>query len=125
MAIETGHLLGLAFGRPWQQTEGLLHSLTALLGADVGVPVNGRRSAEAIANQRRRGEARWQIATLHGLILATGGKAAEASRPSCRSRQRAIWLVCAGGSRRSRKRKEPHDLGSEVMGLCLPPAGES
>src|SRR3954469_16910137 len=30
VAIETGHLLRLAFGRPWRQTEGLLHSLTTL-----------------------------------------------------------------------------------------------
>jgi Transposase DDE domain len=27
LAIETGHLLRLAFGRPWRQTEGLLWSL--------------------------------------------------------------------------------------------------
>src|SRR5215210_1237956 len=27
IAIETGHLLRLAFGRPWRQTEGLLRSL--------------------------------------------------------------------------------------------------
>ena len=32
VAIETGHLLRLAFGRPWRQTEGLLRSLTTLLG---------------------------------------------------------------------------------------------
>ena len=38
MAIETGHLLRLAFGRPWRQTEGLLRSITALLGLDAGVP---------------------------------------------------------------------------------------
>jgi len=37
-AIETGHLLRLAFGRPWRQTEGLLRSITDLLGVDVGVP---------------------------------------------------------------------------------------
>jgi hypothetical protein len=37
-AIETGHLLRLAFGRPWGQTEGLLRSLLALLDVDVGVP---------------------------------------------------------------------------------------
>src|SRR4051812_50141134 len=36
VAIETGHLLRLAFGRPWRQTEGLLHSLTTLLGVSVG-----------------------------------------------------------------------------------------
>jgi hypothetical protein len=38
VAIETGHLLRLAFGRPWRQTEGLLRSLTMLLGVSVGVP---------------------------------------------------------------------------------------
>src|SRR3954449_3369328 len=27
LAIETGHLLRLAFGRPWRQTEGLLRSI--------------------------------------------------------------------------------------------------
>jgi hypothetical protein len=34
VAIETGHLLRLAFGRPWRQTEGLLRSLTALLDCE-------------------------------------------------------------------------------------------
>jgi hypothetical protein len=29
VAIETGHLLRLAFGRPWRQTEGLLRSMRA------------------------------------------------------------------------------------------------
>ena len=38
VAIETGHLLRLAFGRPWRQTEGLLRSLTTLLGLDIGIP---------------------------------------------------------------------------------------
>ena len=38
VAIETGHLLRLAFGRPWRQTKGLLRSLMALLGVNVGVP---------------------------------------------------------------------------------------
>ena len=38
MAIETGHLLRLAFGRPWRQTEGLLRSVVGLLGLEVGVP---------------------------------------------------------------------------------------
>src|SRR5919199_3165173 len=38
IAIETGHLLRLAFGRPWRQTEGLLRSLATLLGAGIGVP---------------------------------------------------------------------------------------
>jgi len=38
VAIETGHLLRLAFGRPWRQTEGLLRSITVLLGLSVSVP---------------------------------------------------------------------------------------
>ena len=38
IAIETGHLLRLAFGRPWRQSEGLLRSLATLLGLDIGVP---------------------------------------------------------------------------------------
>ena len=47
VAIETGHLLRLAFGRPWRQTEGLLRSLATLLGLSVGVPddtTSSRRS---------------------------------------------------------------------------------
>src|SRR4051795_5932682 len=38
LAIETGPLLRLAFGRPWRQTEGLLRSITALLGVSLAVP---------------------------------------------------------------------------------------
>src|SRR4028118_1858060 len=38
LAIETGHLPRLVFGRPWRQTEGLLRSLATLLGLDIGVP---------------------------------------------------------------------------------------
>src|ERR687893_932352 len=38
IAVETGHLLRLAFGRPRRQTEGLLRSLATLLGLEIGVP---------------------------------------------------------------------------------------
>src|SRR3954471_14885065 len=38
LAIETGHLLRLAFGRPWRQTEGLLRSVVALLGVSLAIP---------------------------------------------------------------------------------------
>src|SRR3954447_9700094 len=38
LAIETGHLLRLAFGRPWRQTEGLLRSVMTLLGVSLRVP---------------------------------------------------------------------------------------
>jgi transposase len=38
VAIETGHLLHLAFGRSWRQTAGLLRSIVGLLGWEVGIP---------------------------------------------------------------------------------------
>jgi hypothetical protein len=38
LAIETGHLLRLAFGRPWRQTEGLLRSVMTLLGVSLAIP---------------------------------------------------------------------------------------
>src|SRR4051812_36964545 len=38
LAIETGHLLRLAFGRPWRQTEGLLRSVVTLLGLSLEIP---------------------------------------------------------------------------------------
>ena len=38
VAIETGHLLRCAFGRPWRQTEGLLRSIATLLGVGIAIP---------------------------------------------------------------------------------------
>src|SRR3712207_1455214 len=38
IAIETGPLPRLAFGRPWRQTEGLLRLLVTLLGLGIGIP---------------------------------------------------------------------------------------
>src|SRR3954449_9953604 len=38
LALETGHLLRLAFGRPWRQTEGLLRSVVTLLGVNLAIP---------------------------------------------------------------------------------------
>src|SRR3982751_244436 len=38
MPVETGHLLRLAFGRPWRQTEGLLRSIVPLLGVSLAIP---------------------------------------------------------------------------------------
>src|SRR5664279_6595050 len=38
LAIETGVMLRLAFARPWRQTEGLLRSVTTLLGLRLDVP---------------------------------------------------------------------------------------
>ena len=48
IAIETGLMLRLAFGRPWRQTEGLLASIMRLLSLDLPVPDHttfSRRSA--------------------------------------------------------------------------------
>jgi hypothetical protein len=64
VAIETGHLLRLAFGQPWQRTESLLRSLATLLGVSLSVPDHttfSRRSP--------------------GLALATALARAPASRP--------------------------------------------
>src|SRR5947209_3564662 len=38
LAMETGPLRRLAFGRPWRQTEGLLRSITTLLGVSLPIP---------------------------------------------------------------------------------------
>ena len=38
LAIETGALLRLAFGRPWRQTEGLLRSVARLMDLDIAIP---------------------------------------------------------------------------------------
>lgn len=50
MAIETGMMLRLAFGRPWRQTEGLLRSVAQLMNLGIGIPDHttlSRRSAAA------------------------------------------------------------------------------
>jgi transposase len=61
LAIETGLMLRLAFGRPWRQTEGMLASILRLLGLDLPVPDHttfSRRSvdlavAKAVSTARR------------------------------------------------------------------------
>src|ERR671913_2014409 len=99
VAIETGHLPRLAFGRPWRQTEGLLRSLTALLGVDVGVPDHttfSRRSpglalATALAQAQARGP-------VHVVIDATGLKVYGAGE----------WLVETHGERGKRTWRKLH-----------------
>jgi hypothetical protein len=58
IAIETGLMLRLAFGRPWRQTEGLLTSVMGLLGLDLPVPDHttfSRRSADlSVASALKR-----------------------------------------------------------------------
>ena len=99
VAIETGHLLRLAFGRPWRQTEGLLRSLTALLGVGVGVPDHttfSRRSpglglATALARAQASGP-------VHVVIDATGLKVHGAGE----------WLVEKHGERGKRSWRKLH-----------------
>ena len=95
VAIETGHLLRLAFGRPWRQTEGLLRSIVGLLGLEVGVPDHttfARRSpgltlAAALARAQARG------GPVHVVIDATGLKVYGAGE----------WLVEKHGERGRRE----------------------
>src|SRR5215211_149835 len=99
VAIETGHLLRLAFGRPWRQTEGLLRSLAALLGVDVGVPDHttfSRRSprlalAGSLAQAQRTGP-------VHVVIDATGLKVRGAGE----------WLAETHGGRTRRSWRKLH-----------------
>jgi Transposase DDE domain len=51
LAIETGHLLRLAFGQPGRQTESLLRSIMTLLGVNLATPDHttfSRRSASLL-----------------------------------------------------------------------------
>ena len=99
VAIETGHLLRLAFGRPWRQTEGLLRSITALLGIDVGVPDHttfSRRSPGlALATSLAQAQASGPV---HVVIDATGLKVYSAGE----------WLVAKHGERGTRTWRKLH-----------------
>jgi hypothetical protein len=75
VAIETGHLLRLAFGRPWRQTEGLLRSITTLLGVSVGVPNHTTFSRRSPGLALAPALARAQVGgPVHVVIDATGLK---------------------------------------------------
>src|SRR5918997_4892444 len=99
IAIETGHLLRLAFGRPRRQTEGLLRSLATLLGVGVGIPDHttfSRRSpgltlAGSLARAQRTGP-------VHVVIDATGLQVHGAGE----------WLVETHGGRGKRSWRKLH-----------------
>jgi len=99
VAIETGHLLRLAFGQPWRQTEGLLRSLTTLLGVGVGVPDHttfSRRSPGlALASALARAQASGPV---HEVIDATGLKVYGAGE----------WLTEKHGARGKRTWRKLH-----------------
>ncbi len=110
IAIETGHLLRLAFGRPWRQTEGLLRSLATLLGAGIGIPDHttfSRRSpglalASSLARAQRSGP-------VHVVIDATGLKVHGAGE----------WLVEAHGGRGRRTWRKLHLAVDPASGEIL------
>src|SRR4051794_40336857 len=129
VAIETGHLLRLAFGRPWRQTEGLLRSVTVLLGLEVGVPDHttfARRSpgltlATALARAQASGGpvdvvidatglkghgAGEGLAERHGGGGARGGWRGRVAGRAAR-RARHAGLAQASSGRRSRRRRDP------------------
>jgi hypothetical protein len=99
VAIETGHLLRLAFGRPWRQTEGLLRSLATVLGVDVGIPDHttfSRRSPGlALAGSLAQAQARGPV---HVVIDATGLQVHGAGE----------WLVEKHGGRGRRNWRKLH-----------------
>src|SRR5215213_5160553 len=99
IAIETGHLPRLAFGRPWRQTEGLLRSLTDLLGVGVGVPDHTtflRRSPGlALAKPLARAQASGPV---HVVIDSTGLKVHGAGE----------WLAETHGGRGRRTWRKLH-----------------
>ena len=110
IAIETGHLLRLAFGRPWRQTEGLLRSLATLLGLDIGVPNHttfSRRSpglslASSLAEAQRSGP-------VHVVIDATGLKVYGAGE----------WLTEKHGERGRRTWRKLHLAVDPTSGEIL------
>jgi hypothetical protein len=124
IAIETGHLLRLAFGRPWRQTEGLLRSLAILLGVGIGIPDHttfSRRSpglalahAQSLAPAQARGP-------VHVVIDATGLKVHGTGE----------WLAEAHGERGGRAWRKLHlavdaDTGAILASeLTTPEAGDA
>ncbi len=110
IAIETGHLLRLAFGRPWRQTEGLPRSLAALLGLDIGIPDHttfSRRSpglslAKALAQAQRSGP-------VHVAIDSTGLKVHGAGE----------WLAETHGGRGRRSWRKLHLAVDPASGEIL------
>jgi hypothetical protein len=93
LAIETGHLLRLAFGQPWRQTEGLLRSIAQLLGVSLAIPdhttFSRRSSGLSLTTPRTRSSE-----PVHVVIDSTGLKiygAGEWQREKHGERRRRTW----------------------------------
>ena len=99
IAIETGHLLRLAFGRPWRQTEGLLRSLATLLGLEIGIPdhTTFSRRSPGLALARSLGQAQAR-GPVHVVIDTTGLKVHGAGE----------WLAETHGERGRRTWRKLH-----------------
>src|SRR3954449_7381054 len=93
VAIETGHLLRWAFGRPWRQTEGLLRSVVTLLGANIEVPDHTTFSRRSVGLILTTALTR-NIKPVHVVIDSTGLKvygAGEWQREKHGERGRRTW----------------------------------
>src|SRR3954453_8136727 len=93
LAIETGHLLRLAFGQPWRQTEGLLRSIATLLNVSLAVPdhttFSRRSSGLSLTAPRARSNG-----PVHVVMDSTGLKiygAGEWQREKHGERHRRTW----------------------------------
>ena len=93
LAIETGMMLRLAFGRPWRQTEGLLRSLARLMNLDIGIPdhttLSRRSTTMALATDLAK-----VTGPVHVVIDSTGLKvygAGEWHRNKHGRRDRRSW----------------------------------
>jgi Transposase DDE domain len=91
VAIETGHLLRLAFGRPWRQTEGLLRSIAALLGVSLAVPDHTTFSRRSVGLSLAAALPR-TAEPVHVVIDSTGLKSMEPAS----GRGRSTVRVAAG-----------------------------
>jgi hypothetical protein len=114
LAIETGHLLRLAFGRPWRQTEGLLRSIAALLGLELGIPdhTTFARRSPGLVLAERLSRARAGGGPVHVVIDATGLKVFGAGE----------WLAGKHGARGKRTWRKLHlavDPGGEILACEL------
>ena len=93
VAIATGMMLRLAFGRPWRQTEGLLRSGARLMSLDIGLPdhttLSRRSAAMPLAMDLARAKG-----PVHVVIDSTGLKvygAGEWRRDKRGGRNRRRW----------------------------------